>query len=311
MVFNDPRSAAQPATSDAPLIAAPDAGAGRPARWAASAWVRLPVLFILMLAVDAITAGINDTADGTALTALITGVATAGLALAVYVGLVRYLEGRRPRELALSRARSELSRGALFGLGLFSVTIGLVAMVGGYHVRGWGSIDGALTTLGLMICASVTEELAFRGALFRVLEEKAGTYGAVVVSGLVFGGLHLVNKDATVWGALSIAVESGLMFGALYAATRSLWPAIGLHFAWNAAEQGIYGTAVSGAGSGTGGLLRAYVSGPDILSGGSFGPEASIFAILVCAVPTVVFLRAAKRRDRIHRRGELAGARQA
>jgi membrane protease YdiL (CAAX protease family) len=311
MVFNDPRPAARPATGDAPLTAGPDAGAARPARWAASAWVRLPVLFVLMLAVDAIAAGINNASDGTAFTALVTGVATGALALAAYAGLVRCLEGRRPQELALSRARSQLTRGALLGLGLFSLTIGLVAVSGGYHVRGWGSIGGALTTLGLMSCVSVTEELAFRGALFRVLEEKAGTYGAVVVSGLVFGGLHLVNKDATVWGALSIAVESGLMFGALYAATRSLWPAIGLHFAWNAAEQGIYGTAVSGAGSGTGGLLRAYVSGPDILSGGSFGPEASVFAILVCSVPTVLLLRAAERRDRIRRRGGPAAARQA
>ena len=311
MLSNDSRSPAGPASGDAPLAAASDAGAGHPARWAASAWVRLPVLFILMLVVDAITAGINNAADGTAFTALITGVATGGLALAAYVALVRYLEGRKPQELELSRARSQLTQGALSGLGLFSLTIGLVAMVGGYHVRGWGSIDGALTTLGLMTCVSVTEELAFRGALFRILEEKTGTYGAVVVSGLVFGGLHLVNKDATIWGALSIAVESGLMFGALYAATRSLWPAIGLHFAWNAAEQGIYGTAVSGAGTGTGGLLRAYVSGPDILSGGSFGPEASVFAILVCSIPTVLLLRAAKRRDLIHRRGHLAGKRQA
>ncbi|WP_328719985.1 CPBP family intramembrane metalloprotease [Streptomyces sp. NBC_00247] len=304
MLFSTTSSAARPSGGDVHPAAAAGESTGRPARWAASAWVRLPVMFVAMLAVDAIAAAVNGAADGTALTALITGVVTGGLAVAAYVALVRYLEGRRrPRELALDRARPELRQGALLGLGLFSVTIASVALVGGYHVQGWGSIGGALTTLGLMSCLSVAEELAFRGALFRVLEEKTGTYGAVAVSGLAFGSLHLVNKDATVWGALAIAVEAGLMFGAIYAATRSLWLVIGVHLGWNMAEQGIFGTAVSGSGTGTGGLLDASVSGPDILSGGAFGPEASIFAILVCAVPTVLFLMTAKRRGRIVGRG--------
>ncbi|WP_433236467.1 lysostaphin resistance A-like protein [Actinomadura nitritigenes] len=273
------------------------------ARWARSAWVRLPVLFALMLVVDSVISAVNAAADATPLTALIAGVVAGGLALAAYAGLVRYLEGRRaPAELALGEARQGLRRGAVLGLGLFSVTIALVAMVGGYHVHGWGSIGGALTTLGVMTGVSVAEELAFRGALFRVLEEKVGTWGALAVSGLLFGALHLVNKDATIWGGLSIAIEAGLMFGAVYAATRSLWLPIGLHLAWNTAEQGIFGTSVSGAGSGSGGLLDASVSGPHALTGGDFGPEASVFAILVCLVPTVLFLRAAKRRNRIHPR---------
>ncbi|CAG6398595.1 CPBP family intramembrane metalloprotease [Streptomyces cocklensis] len=281
-------------------------GNGRTPRWAASAWARLPVLFVLMLAVGAITNGINDVADGTPLTALIAGVSTGGLALAAYVHMVRYLEGRRTHELAPERARRELGRGVGAGGALFAVTIALVAMTGSYHVHGWGSFGGALTTLGLMSCAAVTEELAFRGALFRVLEEKTGTWGALVVSGLLFGGLHLLNKDATVWGALAIAVEAGLMLGSLYAATRSLWPVIGVHLGWNMAEEGVFGTDVSGSGSHTGGLLHASTSGPQALSGGSFGPEASIFAILVCAVPTVLFLVLAKRRNRLRTRAEVA-----
>ncbi|MFE5585640.1 CPBP family intramembrane glutamic endopeptidase [Kitasatospora sp. NPDC056531] len=308
MPYNNPRTQAQPAGGQVHPTTATDAHTGRGARWAASTWVRLPVLFVLMLAVDAIGAGINGAADGMTLTALIAGAATAGLALAAYAALVRYLEGRRPQELALSRARPDLRQGIMLGLGLFCATIGLVALAGGYRVHGWGSIGGALATTGLMSCASVTEELAFRGVLFRVLEEKTGTYGALLVSGLMFGGLHLLNKNATLWGALSIAVEAGLMLGAAYAASRSLWLAIGIHFAWNTAEQGIFGTAESGSGTGTGGLLHAAISGPDILTGGIFGPEASIFAILVCSVPTVLFLRAAKHRNRIHRPGKPAQA---
>ncbi|WP_260609491.1 CPBP family intramembrane glutamic endopeptidase [Streptomyces sp. WAC 01325] len=298
-------------TPDSPLTDPTVTNTGRGARWAASAWVRLPVLFVLMLVVNGITSAINGVADATPLTALIAGVVTAGLALLAYVRLVRYLEGRtRPQELAPERARPELRRGSLLGVGLFTATIALVAMTGGYDIHGWGSIGGALTTLGVMSCVAVTEELAFRGGLFRVLEEKTGTWGALAVSALAFGGLHLINPDATIWGALAIAVEAGLMFGALYAATRSLWLPIGLHLGWNMAEQGIYGTAVSGSGTGTGGLLDASLSGPQALTGGDFGPEASIFAVLVCVVPTMLFLRAARRRGRIHSRAAMAQARQ-
>jgi membrane protease YdiL (CAAX protease family) len=127
-----------------------------------------------------------------------------------------------------------------------------------------------------------------------------------VVSGLLFGGTHLLNKNATVWGALAIAVEAGLMLGALYVATRSLWPVIGLHLGWNMAEGGVFDTGVSGSGSHTGSLLHASVSGPHALSGGGFGPEASVFAILVCSVPTVLFLVLAKRRQRIRTRADVA-----
>ncbi|WP_413811267.1 type II CAAX prenyl endopeptidase Rce1 family protein [Streptomyces sp. OE57] len=270
----------------------------RSARWE-STWVRLPVLFVLLLAVNGLTTLINGVADATPVTGLLSGVATAGLALGAYVWLVRRLESRRnPAELRPANARSELRTGALLGLGMFSLVIAVIAMGGGYHLEGWGSFGGALTTLGLMTCVAVTEELAFRGALFRVLEEKTGTWGALAASGLLFGALHMVNPDATVWGGLAIAVEAGLLFGSLYAATRSLWLPIGLHLGWNMAEGGVFGTTVSGSDASHGSLFSASVSGPEALTGGAFGPEASPVAIVICLIPTVLFLREAKRRDR-------------
>jgi membrane protease YdiL (CAAX protease family) len=234
---------------------------------------------------------------------LVAGLVAGFLALLAYRGLVRWLEHRRaPEELARGDARNGLGRGLLLGLVMFAVTLAIIALFGGYRVVGWGSFWGALNAVGLMWSAAVCEELLFRGALFRILEEKTGTYGAIVVSGVVFGGLHILNPDATVWGALAIAVEAGLLFGAMYAATRSLWLPIGVHMAWNLAEGGIFGTAVSGSGQGPASLLNAVTSGPEILTGGQFGPEASIVAILVCGVPTVLFLRLAGKRGQILKR---------
>ena len=91
--------------------------------------------------------------------------------------------------------------------------------------------------------------------------------------------MHLVNPDATLWGAIAIAIEAGCMLAACYAATRNLWVPIGLHFGWNFAAGGIFSTVVSGNGASQG-LLDATTSGPALLTGGDFGPEASLYTVV-------------------------------
>jgi membrane protease YdiL (CAAX protease family) len=145
-----------------------------------------------------------------------------------------------------------------------------------------------------MASVAVTEEVLFRGVIYRIVEERTGSVIAIVVSSLLFGLTHLLNGGATLWGTLAIAVEGGAMLAVAYAATRSLWLPIGLHFAWNFAESGIFGSTVSGSTDSETGLLRTVLSGPAALTGGGFGPEASLFALLCCLVPTLLLLRRAK-----------------
>ena len=254
--------------------------------------VRLLVLLVVFAAVDALVAALipADPIGG-----LLVGLAGAAGALVLYARLVGRLEQRAVPEVGLTTLRSQLPRGTAIGIGLFAVTILLIFVSNGYRVHGWGSAGDMITTFGLMAGVATCEELLFRGVLFRIVEEWAGTVVALTVSALLFGGLHLLNPHATVWGALAIAAEAGVMLGAAYAVTRSLWLPIGLHLGWNFAESGIFGTTVSGSeGGDVGGLLRGAAHGPAIISGGEFGPEASIFAILVCVTAAVVLLRRAR-----------------
>lgn len=87
------------------------------------------------------------------------------------------------------------------------------------------------------------------------------------------------------------------MLGAVYFATGSLWTAIGLHFGWNVATVAIFGTVTSGSEARES-LVTAVTTGPDRLSGGRFGPEASIVSVLVCSAATVLLLYAGYRRGR-------------
>ena len=239
---------------------------------------------------------------------LAVGVVTAVLAIVVYAWVVRRTERRAPTEVARSGAVRRLSAGVLIGVAMFSAVIVNIAFLGGYHVHGWGSVTGALALLGFMAAAAVTEELLFRGVLFRIIEERTGTWIALLLTGIVFGLIHLANPDATLWGAVAIAIEAGFMLVACYAAVRNLWVPLGLHFGWNFAAAGIFSTVVSGNGESKG-LLESTMSGSALVTGGDFGPEGSLYTVGAGLLLTAVFMVLAHRRGHIvPRRRRSAGA---
>ncbi|MEU2686929.1 CPBP family intramembrane glutamic endopeptidase [Streptomyces hygroscopicus] len=229
---------------------------------------------------------------------LLLGGVTAVLSVVVYRWAVGRTERRPVTELAREGARGSLLRGLVIGVTMFGCVIANLYVYGAYEVHGFGSLTGAVGLVGFMTGAAVTEELMFRGLLFRLVERGLGTYIALVLSGAVFGVAHLLNKDATLLGAAAIAIEAGGMLAAAYAATRSLWLPIGLHFGWNFAESGIFGTEVSGNGD-THGLMDASTSGAELITGGEFGPEASVYSVLFGALLTIAFLWLARRRGHI------------
>ena len=229
---------------------------------------------------------------------LLLGTVTAVLAVLVYRWVVRRTEHRPVTELAREGAGAAVARGALLGVLLFGAVILNLALLGDYDVHGLGSVGGAVGLVGFMAAAAVTEELLFRGVLLRIVEKRAGTWIALTLTGVLFGLMHLSNPDATLWGAAAIAIEAGGMLGAAYVATRSLWLPIGLHFGWNFAESGIFSTEVSGNDTKQG-LLDATVSGSKLLTGGDFGPEGSLYAVVFGLMATIVFMRLARRRGHL------------
>ena len=135
--------------------------------------------------------------------------------------------------------------------------------------------------LGLFL-VGFAEEVRNRGIFFRLLEQNLGTWIAVALSAVAFGFAHWKNPGATVWSSLAIAFEGGVLLAALYAATRSLWVPIGIHWAWNLVEGPVFGAAVSG--NTVGALARGVFTGPDWLTGGAFGPEAGLPSLVVGGV---------------------------
>lgn len=216
-------------------------------------------------------------------------------AVGAYAVVVGVLERRRhPLEL-LPRRWPGLPAGLALGAVLCAVVVGVVAALGGYVVDAvdWSRPGvGSVWTLGVV--AGVAEEIIFRGVVFRLLEPALGTWGALALSAVVFGGMHLANPRATWAGAAAIAVEAGLGLGLLYALTRSLWVVIGVHAAWNVVQGVVFGIAVSGTPT-VRGLVVSHPAGPVLLSGGGFGVEASVVSVacwgLVATVLVVLLVR--------------------
>ncbi|MET7454569.1 CPBP family intramembrane glutamic endopeptidase [Streptomyces sp. NPDC005574] len=280
-----------------------------PTRPVRSPGVRLGLMVVLFLVVLALASGVRSVAGSGPVPAVLAGAVVAVGGLAAYAAAVRFLEQRAVAELDPAAALPELRSGALAGVGLFTATLTLIAVFGTYGTASGDSIGGMTAVAGMMAGVAVTEEVLFRGVVFRLVEELTGTRAALALSAVLFGALHLVNEGATVWGALAIAVEGGLLTAAAYAATRSLWTPIGIHWGWNFVSGGVFGTTVSGDDTTPVGLVRGVVTGPEAITGGGFGPEAGIFSVLVCTVATVWFLRTARRRGHLYDRGQLRASR--
>ena len=71
----------------------------------------------------------------------------------------------------------------------------------------------------------------FRGVIFRLLERGLGSSVALALLSVMFAAIHLLNPGASLMGAFVVAIGSGVMFSCAYLLTRSLWLAIGLHWA--------------------------------------------------------------------------------
>ena len=211
------------------------------------------------------------------------------LCLAAYVLGSRLIERRIPTELAANRALPEAAAGVVLGFILFAVVMTILLALGVYHPEGWGTTSGLAHGLFFALLAGIMEEILFRGLLFRLSSRMVGTWGALIFTSGLFGLAHMFNPGASLRSSVAIALEAGVLLGAAYATTQRLWLPIGLHAGWNFTEGSLFGMTLSG-NTMTAGLLRGSLTGPQTLTGGAFGPEASIVAVLVCLAAALFFL---------------------
>jgi membrane protease YdiL (CAAX protease family) len=146
-------------------------------------------------------------------------------------------------------------------------------------------ITGVLTFLVAFIFVGWNEELLSRGYHLQTIASGINLFWGVIISSVIFGWLHLGNPGATSLAAIGIFF-AGIFLAYGYVRTKQLWLPIGLHIGWNFCEGVVFGFPVSG--SDIYALTRIEVIGPEIWTGGPFGPEAGLIVLPALALGAVL-----------------------
>ena len=175
-------------------------------------------------------------------------------------------------------------QGALFGFAMLSLLMGLIAVfhgfsLGGFALAGTKALKYAALYGIAFLLVGIFEEFSFRGYMQSTLGSGIGFWPAAIVLSVIFGAIHLQNSGEAVAGAV-MAGSFGILAALTLRRLGSIWFAIGMHAAFDWGETYFYSVADSGFVA-RGHLLNASFHGPTWLTGGSVGPEGSLFALLV------------------------------
>ena len=174
--------------------------------------------------------------------------------------------------------------GVLWGFAALSAIVLIVRALGhsqidSVHLTAGAAVQYALGWAAVFLSVGVHEEFAFRGYWLFSFSRRLRFWPAALFISVVFGVAHLGNPGENALGIFQVVV-TGLFFCLTIRRTGNLWFAIGFHAAWDWTETFFYGTPDSGL-LGVGRFLNTSVQGPDWLTGGSAGPEGSVFALFV------------------------------
>jgi len=220
---------------------------------------------------------------------LIAGIVVAILAIVSYIYLYTFYEKREITEFTKNGIIKSLTIGIILGVVLQSLTILVIYLKGGYSIVTINPILFLVPPLTMAFTSAIFEETLMRGIIFRITEEKLGSYFGLIISAVLFGAMHLANPNSSMTAAIGLAIQAGLLLASAYIYARNLWFPIAIHFAWNFTQSAIFGANVSGNTiSKT--LVTSKIEGAEWFTGGQFGPEGSIQATAFCFIATVILL---------------------
>jgi membrane protease YdiL (CAAX protease family) len=199
----------------------------------------------------------------------------------------RFLDRRTFTSLGLLANRQAIID-LMFGFALTGLMLGLVFLVEwgfgwlevesfAWQVESWGSLAASiLVMVAVFFLGSWQEELLSRGYWLQNLSDGLNRSLGVLLSSAIFALAHLFNPNLS-WLAFLGLFLSGLFLAYGYLRTEQLWLPIGLHLGWNFFEGTIFGFPVSGQYFYQ--LIRQTASGPELITGGAFGPEAGLILL--------------------------------
>jgi membrane protease YdiL (CAAX protease family) len=231
-----------------------------------------------------------------------------GFQITVFFSWVKGVEKRKLSTLGFASKHKAMDYlgGVLLGVASISAIVFVSMIFGIIEVSFNGIFPTSLLVSSLSIAVfgwviqSASEEIAIRGWLIPTLGVRHNPLMAVLLTGGVFGILHLLNSGATALSFVNLTL-SGFFFALFAINAGNIWGVCGLHFGWNYALSNIFGLSVSGEQGVGNSLFLSTSSGKDLLTGGVFGMESSLFStvFLICAVLLICFIISKKHKAKI------------
>ena len=209
--------------------------------------------------------------------------------LLLYYLYVRYVEKRKAWEISRGKSIMEFGWGFFISFALVGFMVLLMYLLGYYRVIQFDSPQIIIDSLFFFGMGSFIQVLAFRVILFRLFEELLGSWLAFVLVAAIFGIAHFQNPNTSLWSTLALII-SDILLVAAFMYTRRIWLVWGIHMGWNFFQDGIFGMPNSGITSFESWIQPA-ISGPEWVTGGSFGIEASVIAVLLSLGVAIVILK--------------------
>ena len=219
---------------------------------------------------------------------LIKGIFSSSFVIFTYIFFYRKYEKREIGEYSSKRISKNILLGVLIGTTLQALTILVIYLWGNFRIISVNPFSSIITPFAVAFSVAIFEETLLRGIIFRIVEEKLGSYISLAISAIIFGGAHLLNPDSSVISTLCIGIV-GFSFGASYIYSRSLWLPIAIHFSWNFVQSGIFGAITSGNEK-TSSLFSTKISGAELITGGAFGPEGTIQATIFWLLVSILLM---------------------
>lgn len=169
--------------------------------------------------------------------------------------------------------------GALIGVVLIALGVLAIVGFGSYAPVFSPNYLHLAVIVWIGVTAAALEEVASRGYPFQTLGKAIGVWPAALVLSLLFGAAHLLNPNHS-WLGFANTVLVGMLLAFMVVRTGSLWMAIGFHFAWNFTLGTLFGLPVSGVDIFLA-LVRGKAEGPQLITGGAYGIEASLTGTIV------------------------------
>ncbi len=222
-----------------------------------------------------------------------TGLAYIMLTLSTWT-VLRFVDKRPFHSVGLSFKANwgkELFQGLLFGASMMSLiylieySAGMV-VIEFHDLTMQQSVMIFFNSISLYIIVGYGEELMFRGYIFQTFAEGTNKLIATMTLALLFAVAHIGNPNVSVFGIINVGL-AGIWLSMAYFKTGALWLPIGLHISWNFFQGFVYSYPVSGTSSPNSQIGSAIVSGPEWITGGTFGPEGGILAtvmLILCSL---------------------------